>query len=153
MPHTVRNANIGWPQAVGAPVARATEQNVDERRGILRQTALSERVDCDRTVIRQARNLEEHRGLQTYTEESFWRANSLIAYALTCLGVARCRSTSSLSKRAPSTTRTSLRLESTRYERSEQCIAKRSFNGDFPPMRFVISSLRTHSKPFGAEIV
>jgi hypothetical protein len=65
--------------------------------------------DCDRTVMRQAQNLDEHRGLPTHTDESFWRANSLIAYALTCLGVARCRSTASLSKRAPSTTRTSLR--------------------------------------------
>ena len=51
--------------------------------------------DCDRTVIRQAQNLDEHRGLQTHTEESFWRANSLIAYALTSLGVARCRSRNS----------------------------------------------------------
>ena len=45
-----------------------------------------------------------------HTEESFWRANSLIAYALTCLVLTRYRSTSSLSKRAPSTTRTSLHL-------------------------------------------
>ena len=40
------------------------------------------KTDCDRTVICQAQNLDEHRGLLTHTEESFWRANSLIAYAL-----------------------------------------------------------------------
>ena len=50
---------------------------------------LSENADCDSAVIRQAQDLDEHRGLQTHTEEPFWRANSLIAYALTCLGVAR----------------------------------------------------------------
>ena len=32
------------------------------------QQAVSERLDCDRTVIRQAQNLEEHRGLRTHTE-------------------------------------------------------------------------------------
>ena len=29
---------------------------------------VSVRIDCDRNVIRQARNLEEHRGLLTHTE-------------------------------------------------------------------------------------
>jgi hypothetical protein len=32
------------------------------------RTATSCDADCDRTVIRQARNLEEHRGLRTHTE-------------------------------------------------------------------------------------
>jgi hypothetical protein len=39
------------------------------------------------------------------------------------------------------------------FERSETVDRKGSFKGDGPPMRFVISSLRTHSKSFGAEIV
>jgi hypothetical protein len=30
--------------------------------------AVSELIDCDRTVIRQTRNLEEHRGVLTHTE-------------------------------------------------------------------------------------
>jgi hypothetical protein len=30
--------------------------------------AVSARIDCDRTVIREARNLEEHRGLRTHIE-------------------------------------------------------------------------------------
>ena len=30
-----------------------------------------ERFDCDRTVIRQGQNPEEHRGLRTHTERSF----------------------------------------------------------------------------------
>ena len=41
---------------------------IDERQGILRQTTLSQRFDCDRTVIGQAQNLEERRGLRTHTE-------------------------------------------------------------------------------------
>jgi hypothetical protein len=42
--------------------------SVDEHRGIQRKTPLSGQVNCDRTVISQAWNLEEHRGLRTHTE-------------------------------------------------------------------------------------
>jgi hypothetical protein len=41
--------------------------SVGEHRGIQRKTPVSGRVNCDRTVIGQAWNLEEHRGLQTHT--------------------------------------------------------------------------------------
>jgi hypothetical protein len=47
--------------------ARVTER-VDEHEGIQKKTPLSARVDCDRTVIRQARNLEKHRAFRTHTE-------------------------------------------------------------------------------------
>ena len=67
--------------------------------------------NCDRNVIRRAQNLEEHRGLQTHTEEPFWRANSLIANALMRLGVCSVSPRNSLSKRAPSTTPTSFPFE------------------------------------------
>ena len=54
---------------IAAPYGQARARtSVDEHRGIRKQHALSERADCDRTVIRQARNLEEHRGLRTHTE-------------------------------------------------------------------------------------
>src|SRR5688500_7977595 len=66
------------------------------------------RCNCDKSVIREAENLDEHRGLQTHNQKSYWTTNSLIAYALTCLGVVRYRSRVSLSKRAPSNTLTSL---------------------------------------------
>ena len=45
---------------------------------------LNQERDCDRTVIRQARNLEGRRGLPTHTEEYVWEVNSLITYALGC---------------------------------------------------------------------
>ena len=49
----------------------------------------------------------------------------------------------SISKRAPSTTRTSLRLESTTCEQScDQIIAKTSFKSYSAPMRFVFNGLR-----------
>ena len=32
------------------------------------QHAVSERLDCDRTVIRQGQNLEEHRGLRRHAK-------------------------------------------------------------------------------------
>jgi hypothetical protein len=41
--------------------------SVDEHRGIQRKTPVSGRVNCDKTVIRGAQNLEEHRGLRTHT--------------------------------------------------------------------------------------
>jgi hypothetical protein len=75
-----------------------------------RRTPPCER-DCDRSVIRQVQNIDEHRGLRTHTELSLWKVKSLTACALTCSGVSQCWSPASLSKRAPSTTRTSLRLE------------------------------------------
>ena len=71
---------------------------------------ISERLDCDRTVISQAHNLEEHRGLATHTAQYFWEVKSLIACALTRSGVAWCQWPASLSKRAQSTTLTSLRV-------------------------------------------
>jgi hypothetical protein len=43
-----------------------------------------------------------------HTGSSFWRLKTLIACALRRFGVAQCCSQASLSKRAPSTTRTSL---------------------------------------------
>ena len=75
--------------------------------------------------MRGSQNREEYRGLQTHTEESFWEVNSLIACALVRRGVAWCRSQASLSKRAQSTTLTSLRLESTICRRSESHYRKR----------------------------
>jgi hypothetical protein len=74
------------------------------------QDALSGQVDCDRTVIRESRNLEEHRGLRTHIAEYFLGLKPLIAYALTRVGVARYRWPASLSKRARSTTPPSLRF-------------------------------------------
>jgi hypothetical protein len=55
--------------------------------------------DCDRAVIREARNLEKHRGLRTHIEESVSRAKSLTACALTRFEVGHCRSPGLLSKR------------------------------------------------------
>ncbi len=52
----------------GSSGDRVTKASVDEHRGIQRKTPLSGRVNCDRTVIGQAWNLEEHRGLRTHTE-------------------------------------------------------------------------------------
>ena len=71
---------------------------------------LTDFLDCDRTVIRQAQNPEEHRSLWTHTGGSFWKGNSLIACALSRSEVRQCRWRASISKRAPSTTRTSLRF-------------------------------------------
>jgi hypothetical protein len=72
--------------------------------------ALSEARDCDRTVIREARNLDEHRGLRTHIKASVWKAKSLTACGLRRLEVGQCGSPGLLSKRAPSTTRPSLRF-------------------------------------------
>jgi len=78
--------------------------------------------------MRQAQSLDEHRGLQTHTEESFWKANSLIAYALTwrrssARAMARCLAEAP-SPRRRTTTRTSLRLlESTVCERSSTWVS------------------------------
>jgi hypothetical protein len=69
--------------------------SVDKHRGIKRKTPVSGRFDCDRTVIRQARNLEEHRGLRMHIKESVWRGKSLIACALTRFEVGQCGSPAS----------------------------------------------------------
>ena len=68
------------------------------------------RAHCDRTVIRSPQNLEEHGGLRTHTEQLIWKVKLLIAYASTRFRVAWYRSPVSLSKRAPSTTRRTLRV-------------------------------------------
>jgi len=107
----VKEASGARPHALMARRPKLLRRIATRERPAYRQTLFGYakwRCNCDRTVIREAQNLDEHRGLQTHTEKSFWTTNSLIAYALTCLGVARYRSTASLSKRAPSTTRTSL---------------------------------------------
>jgi hypothetical protein len=48
----------------------------------------SDVLDCERTVISQSRNLEEHRGLRTHTAWQLQKAKSLIACALTLFEVA-----------------------------------------------------------------
>jgi hypothetical protein len=54
------------PIRIGALLANQTHLGLTLRN--TEQHALNERIDCDRTVIRQARNLDEHRGLRTHTE-------------------------------------------------------------------------------------
>jgi hypothetical protein len=66
--------------------------------------------DCDRAVIREARNLEDHRGLRTHIRESVWRVTSLTACALRRFDVAHSGSPVLLSKRAPSASLSSLRV-------------------------------------------
>jgi hypothetical protein len=61
-------------------------------------------------VIRGLKNPQGYRGLQGHTERYFQAANSLRACALRSLRIPRRSSQASLSKRAPSTTRHSLRL-------------------------------------------
>ena len=70
----------------------------------------NEQLDCDRTVIRQAQNLEEHRGLRAHSAWQLEKAKSLIACALPPFEVRQCGWRASFSKRARSTTPTSLRF-------------------------------------------
>ena len=91
-----------------ARATRRLRRQCDEHEGIQGQTALSGRVNCDRNVIRRAQDLKKHRRLRTHTELLSWKVKSLISCALSHVGVRWCRWPASLSKRAPSTTRTSL---------------------------------------------
>ena len=89
--------------------------------------ALNESTDCDRTVIRAAQNFDSHGGLRRHTGSSFSAATSLKECALRGLGAPGRRSPVSLSKRAPSTTRTSLRgknhrLTGARIRSSQNCV-------------------------------
>jgi hypothetical protein len=68
--------------------------------GILDVGGESDDRDCDRTVIRDTQNLEEHRGLRRHTKESFRKVKSLIVCALTRFGVGQCGWPASISKRA-----------------------------------------------------
>jgi hypothetical protein len=101
----VKEASCGATPRVNARRPKHLHRIATRERAAYRQTVFGHAKwsgNCDRTVTREAQNLDEHRGLQTHTEKSFWTTDSLTAYALTCLGVARHRSTASLSKRAPS---------------------------------------------------
>ena len=45
-----------------------TSPNETQRVSDTTNDVIREQIDCDRTVIRQARNPEEHRGLRSHTE-------------------------------------------------------------------------------------
>jgi len=59
----------------------------EQYRPAVRRHGPSQNADFDRTVIRQAQNLEKHQGLRSHIEESFWGGKPLIAYALRCFGM------------------------------------------------------------------
>ena len=134
----------------GAHIVHAGTGGARKRTG---HHAVSEQLDCDRTVIRQARNFEEHRGLRTHNEWSFWRVKSLIACALARVGVAQCGWRASFSKRARSTTPTSLRfrinyLRTARHSLAQNPLQIASFSDPICIQRFADTP-----KPSAAGIV
>ena len=100
--------------------------SVDEHRRIQRKTPPKCAFNCDRNVIRLAKTSKNIEVYGRIPSDSFGTRKSLITCALRRFGVAWCRSRNSLSKRAPSTTRTSLhfRINELRAAR-HQIIARR----------------------------
>ena len=88
----------------------------------------------------------KHRDWRGHCEAHRCCGKPLMESALVHFGMRQHARPASISKRAPSTTRTSLRLESTICGGPEQCSAKPSFKSHCSAMRFAINGLATTVK-------
>jgi hypothetical protein len=95
----------------------------------------------------------KHGDLRGHSDAHRCCGKLLVGTALMRFDVRQHARAESISKRARSTTPTSLRLESITCERREQCSAKRSFKYCSSAMPFAFSSLRTGAKRIIAKIV